>query len=170
MPNHVDFDLIIKGDSNSLREFQEFAKEKHEEEEYTVLLSANKFIPYPEEFKRLDDEAKVHRINNDYSFKDGFNSGGYEWCCENWGTKWGIYDAELRSQSLEKKKGKLQYRANSAWSPPIPVIKAMSKRFPSLSFTMKYFECGMAFCGEYIVCNDQVLKDETAPYNGSRGG
>jgi hypothetical protein len=36
----------------------------------------------------------------------------------------------------------------TAWSPPVPVIKAMSALYPSLVFNLTYFEGGMCFAGE----------------------
>lgn len=63
MPNHVDFDLIVSGDLNSLLEFEEHSKEerKTDDEQYTLLLSANKYIPYPDEYRVLDELAKIER-------------------------------------------------------------------------------------------------------------
>lgn len=165
MPNHVSQDLIIKGNSDVLNEFIIFAKENDN------ILSANKFIPYPEEYSLLDEQANEARKNKDYSVKDGFNSGGYQWCISNWGTKWGIYGAELVSSKLENKSGRLKYYCESAWSPPIPVIIAMSEKFPSLHFTLKYFERGMGFKGILIVQDGMVLENSSSnSYHGSRGG
>jgi hypothetical protein len=77
-------------------------------------LDFDKIIPYPKMYKELDQRVEEYQekflaIKNDdpdgqeklnalaaeYGvepgtpwLKDGFNSGGYEWCCENWATKW----------------------------------------------------------------------------------
>ena len=92
MPNHVDQDLYVTGDVESLKSFLEFAKEDDK------ILSANKFIPYPDEYLIMDKIAAEKRVKGDYMAKDGFNSGGYQWCLQNWGTKWGIYDARIEAQ------------------------------------------------------------------------
>jgi Api92-like protein with ferredoxin domain len=173
MPNHVEQDITISGSPTTLQEFMDFAKE----EDY--LLSANKFIPYPEEFKRMDLEAKAimlayHEGKGSglapINVKDGFNSGGYQWCIQNWGTKWGIYDAALLSQKLTGKTGKLKYTCQSAWSPCLPIVDAMSKKFPDLKFDMRYYEGGMGFKGHYVVKNGEILTNEESKYQGRRGG
>ena len=48
----------------------------------------------------------------------------YEWCVENWGTKWNSCDTYISGDSL---------CFWTAWSPCLPVIEAMSKMFPGLS-------------------------------------
>jgi hypothetical protein len=164
MPNHVDQDLYLTGDVESLKSFLEFAKEDDE------ILSANKFIPYPDEYLIQDKIAAEKRLKGDYMARDGFNSGGYQWCLQNWGTKWGIYHARIEAQKLIGKKGRVKFTCQSAWSPPLPVIKAMSDKFPSLKFKLKYYEGGMGFKGIYIVEGGTVLEDSDAKYNGHRGG
>jgi len=166
MPNHVDQDLWVTGPTEALKEFLEFAKEGE------AILSANKFIPYPEKYMVMDKEAEVSRKKDppDYSVKDGFNSGGYEWCVQNWGTKWGIYDAAMIGSKLEGKTGHLKFRFNSAWSPPTPVILAMSEKFHSLHFKLKYYESGMQYQGIYIAQANQVLEESDGAYKGGRGG
>lgn len=160
MPNHCSQDLYVTGLSEDLKDFQEFAKEsvKYTDfngQEYSndLLLSANKFIPTPEK--------------NDHVW---FNHGGYEWCLENWGTKWGIYDCALVYEKTEQKKGKLKYTFRSAWSPANKIIKAMSNRYPYLEFRLKYYEMGCQFQGEYTVQAGIVLVDITKEYKGRRGG
>jgi hypothetical protein len=170
MPNHVDQDLWVSGDVTTIREFIEFAQDVEDGE--TILLSANKFIPYPEEYRLLDEQAKVEHAKGNYTFRGGFNSGGYEWCVRVWGTKWGCYDAVLSIPTSfgNRKKGKVFYNFRSAWSPAAKIIMAMSEKFPTLKFKLKYYEMGMQFKGEYIVSGGQVLKDESGPYHGRRGG
>lgn len=181
MPNHVDQDLWVRGDSKELILFQEGAKQTKEYYDYdgtlkttTELLSADCFIPYPQKYKEMDEAANKARADKPTDWmliKDGFNSGGYEWCIENWGTKWGIYDCHLVEAKLDKKKGKLVYRFNSAWSPPLPVILAMGKRYPNLKFTLKYYEMGMGFKGVYVVEGGvEVINDYDNTYRGRRGG
>jgi hypothetical protein len=98
--------------------------------------------------------------------KDGFNSGGYEWCCLHWGTKWGICEAEL---TYEKKKS-LKYAFRTAWSPPLPIIKKMGTVFPQLKFILSYFEGGSAFRGRFVMENGENTSNETGYYHGQRGG
>jgi len=170
MPNHVAQDLWIYGDVVTLNEFREFAHEGSGDMEY--ILSANKFIPYPKLYKDKDELADEARKNGDYSIQDGFNSGGYAWCCENWGTKWGIYSARLTiPKSFSKsKKSTLFYTFQSAWSPAKIIVHAMSKKFPTLKFKLKYYERGMQFKGTYIVEDGNVLEDTRSKYTGRRGG
>ena len=104
--------------------------------------------------------------------KDGFNSGGYDWCLQNWGTKWGICDSEKQEEyGWEGKEDKeVMYKFQTAWSPPNPIILRMSKLFPDLEFEMRYFEGGGGFNGIYRCKNGEVQRDEQGDYFGDRGG
>lgn len=170
MPNHVEQDLTISGPVDDLRAFQNAARDGDK------LLSANKFVPYPANLALLDAAANKERKDKPegpWKLKDGFNQGGYEWCIENWGTKWGIYDAKLTHDieaDGEGAWGPLEYKFESAWSPAIKVIEAMSRRFPSLHFDLHWYEKGMAVQGHYQVQSGKALVESDAKYYGTRGG
>ena len=169
MPNHVSQDLWVRGPLKDLEEFKEFAKEERHGND--LLLSANKFIPYPDKYQTADDRADAARKKGDYSVKDGYNAGGYQWCIQNWGTKWGIYGCSLvRENKTSKNKGYVRYYFESAWSPATKIIHAMSEKFPTLHFKLKYYECGMQFKGTYEVSAGVICADETSSYTGNRGG
>jgi len=102
--------------------------------------------------------------------KDGFNSGGYEWCNENWGTKWGICNAELINDNDYDETKELGYSFETAWSPPFPVVLEMSKLFPNLEFDLRYFEGGNGFNGLFVCKKGKVETDKQGDYFGSRGG
>ena len=196
MPNHVDNDFRVTGPSKELKRFKEFAQEKTEggvEE-----LSANKFIPYPEEFRDLDkkardwnkareefkkslikkgmteDKAREKAWKDMPPIKDGYNEGGYHWCIDNWGTKWGFYDIELVEENYRKGKddkwSELFYTFNTAWSPILPVIKKMGEMFPKLEFDLRYFEQGMGFNGMFKMKEGKVTDNKSGEYFGDRGG
>lgn len=150
--------------SKELERFVKFALGKKHRGEMSVLCE-DVFIPYPEEFRIKDEKAEKGEIS-----KDGFNSGGYEWCTENWGTKWGICNARIFSNRICRDWGKVVYYFECAWSPPIPVIEKMAELFPLLTFELKYFEGGMAFKGIMVCSEGKVKKHTTARYRGSRGG
>lgn len=167
MPNHVDHDMIVSGDEKDMMAFADVAREGKE------ALSAHKFIPYPAQFKSADDareEAKKSGVPYKNLPKDGFNSGGYDWCCEHWGTKWGIYSAKLSDDREQGEDEPLIYTFQSAWSPPWPVIAAMSKRFTRLFFDVHAYERGMQFQihRQYLAGN--IVTTHEAKYFGNRGG
>jgi hypothetical protein len=167
MPNHCSQDLFVSGGKADLEAFIEHAKEED------VLLSANKFIPYPEKYKKLDKEAeearkewKKDRTKPYPQISDGFNSGGYEWRISNWGTKWGIYDC-----SVTRTGNSLKYCFNSAWSPASNIILAMSEKFPDLTFKLHYYERGLGYKGKFHCKGGEVLvSEESENYRGNRGG
>ena len=53
----------------------------------------------------------------------------YEWCVKNWGTKWNGCDSWLEDDILH---------FDTAWSPPIPVLIALSKKYPNNEFYLEF--------------------------------
>jgi len=161
-------DLFVKGTVKELKIFMEFAKTDRS------CLDQNQFIPYPSKYVKLDKAAEAAHEKGDYTVKDGFNSGSYGWCCENWGTKWGLYDIDLNDRRIYVKEAKQKtsviYRFSTAWSPAIPLIQRMSEIFPRLEFNYRYYECGMSLQGRYLVKNGKVKDNMTKEYHGKRGG
>ena len=179
MPNWCENDLEVRYEGENkeegikeLKRFQEFAQTEK------VVLDANKFIPYPQKFKELDKIAeketeKLRSLSPEERTKqpwpkDGFNQGGYEWCIDNWGTKWGFCEPEL--VNFEYEYGTLEYSFDTAWSPPIPLIKKMAEMFPILEFELRYFEGAMGFNGLFSCSNGEIDQDLTGEYFGRRGG
>lgn len=67
-------------------------------------------------------------------------------CCMAWGTKWdldGNLQREVASQLIEH--GCAFF--DTAWSPPLAAIEALSARFPGETFRLTYCEQGMFFAG-----------------------
>lgn len=54
----------------------------------------------------------------------------YEWCCDNWGTKWNAYSVK----KLEP--GTIQFQ--TAWAAPIPIFEALSAKYPAAKFKVKF--------------------------------
>lgn len=48
----------------------------------------------------------------------------YSWSIANWGTKWNAYSFEI----VEECEGRLEFRFDTAWSPPEPVFAALADR------------------------------------------
>ena len=161
MPNWCECSLTIKGEAKELKRFKNFAKEGRR------ILSFNRFVPYPEDFRRRDEEAiEINKkiaegnLSAGLRIKDGFNSGGYEWCIANWGIKWDTDD----NVSVEHDDKSLIYQFDTAWSPPIPVVREMSIKFPLFTFALKYHEPGMQFKGKYKVKAGEVLSKTYTEY------
>ena len=67
----------------------------------------------------------------------------YDWCIENWGTKWDIYDAHCDRIDANT----LQLYFNTAWSPPIPVFDKLVDM--GFEVTARYLDEGWGYIGEY---------------------
>lgn len=203
MPNHVENFLTIKGSRADLETIIEAIKSV-DEDHLDTQIDFDRILPYPENFKeqdRISREWEKAQADKEYTEvdwkarpKDGFNQGGYEWCCDNWGTKWNAYNiaGPVFEDPNDKSEYRLAYSAvhfafRTAWSAPIPWFIALTEKFPHISFILNYFECGMGVCGEIYSANlnsadddeeedgtivgvGQWVSSASQPYRGARGG
>lgn len=154
MPNHCNNELTITGSAETL----DTIRTNHlKREAYGEALDFDTIKPYPQKFKDQDEVARKHREANpnDWSVKDGFNSGGYDWCVNNWGTKWNAYDGDVKRMSPTE----LFLLFQTAWAPPLPIIKELSKMYPKAVFSLYYEEPGMAFHGLWVCQDGKVIDD-----------
>ena len=189
MPNWCENELIINdGNSEKVGEMIELIKGEHS------IFDFDNIIPYPDKYKKQDElyrkweEDKKNNPNlkppEEIMFRrkyvkepspyDGFNSGGIEWCYENWDTKWNACESVIEEDSEYEYEG-VKYRDikiafNTAWSPPTPVVKLLASKFPELTITHQYFEKGMKFHGRDCYEKGKCISSEKTKYFGNRGG
>ena len=173
MPNFCENDLTVEGPKDVVLQFLKFANGESP-------FDFKSFIPYPEEYVRLDNAAKAwdkeHEGRPDYDWrkrpKDGFNAGGYEWCVRNWGTKWPASRVNMEGPVTGYDVNTLEvvFHFDTAWCPPKPIIENAAKRYPALTFDLRYFECGCRFNGLFRCVQGKVEEDASGEYFGTRGG
>jgi len=190
MSNYCECELSVRGKAEDINRFRTNMAGIDWHGEQTIL-NENALIPYPEEYAKLDRiandwekvlEAKLEGKTKEEAKEirekawkenprpqDGYNSGGYEWCIEHWGTKWGFIDPQ-ESVYEDGDRSEVEYDFTSAWSPPTPLIKKMGELYPTLEFELRYFEGGMGFNGFLEIENGVVVSEDCANYYGHRGG
>jgi len=90
----------------------------------------------------------------------------YEWCIQNYGTKWGDYET---TQEWDGDTLVLHFR--TAWSPPLVAMKHISAKWTDLTFEIAYFEQGAGFQGSATYAGGAELNAvRTNDYEGDRGG
>lgn len=187
MPNWCYNILIVTGTKEELDKFSEIAETEDRNGNHTVL-SEEPFVPYPEKFKKItkkkkkiekeweklkkvegyadmsdkekEEFRKKYDDKNPWNYSDGFNSGGYEWCIINYGTKWGCCSTTRDRPDPEE----LVYHFESAWSPPSNLMIKMGQMFPDLRFELEYEEPGMAFKGTLVMEDGELIVDECHNY------
>jgi hypothetical protein len=143
MPNYVYSTITLMGSEGDIEEFKERFMENKK-------IVATKIIPYPKDLALLDKVNKGYLEDNEERYKpteeekrtlmlmgldgkyditkDGYNQGGYEWCNNNWGSKWGFCNCEI----IEDNEENLIVRFETAWSPIVPLITKISELLPNL--------------------------------------
>lgn len=111
MPNHVYSALkFIYHDDNGemIEKVSQLLKGENS------LIDFNKIIPQP---TGIQDE------------REGVLSDAeYNWCIENWGTKWNAYGVNLK----EKDSWKMVFHLQTAWSIPEPILNKLFELFPEV--------------------------------------
>ena len=75
----------------------------------------------------------------------------YDWCVDNWGTKWDIYDATCDRMDANT----LVLDFYTAWSPPFPIYdKLVGMGF---EVNARYLDEGWMYIGEYNSDGDHVF-------------
>lgn len=112
------------------------------------------FIKDIKENKYINEYSKTYQkynINNLYDLgklylnnkKEYGVTSWYDWCIENWGTKWNAYD-----QSTEEGKTFVKFIFSTAWSMPKPIYDKL--RELNLNFEVKYADEDIGYnCGIY---------------------
>lgn len=158
MPNHCHNRLWVFGPKDQMNEFMtRLEANKKENGEYQILET---FYPCPADltsttasFGTAKDEE--HQAQMDENIRKYGARDWYQWCINNWGTKWGDYETYLNTEDV----GQPYFSFTSAWSPPVDGFVTISDLFPELEFVHYYSEEGMGFYGLAVYKNGAVNDD-----------
>lgn len=128
MPNWCSNNLTIEHEDGAM--VDRFVKA------YNEGNTCNEFIPKPE----------------------NIGEGWWDFCVNNWGTKWDIgCDTDQRYGLKPTRVGnQVTVTFDSAWSPPIGLYQELDDLGFMVSAT--YFEPGMGFCGKWYDGNDEYYE------------
>lgn len=164
MPNHITTVITFHSEEDFHRVYSALAMNEHD-------LDFNKVIPQPKSYSEYDTEAypfgkdleKLIGERNPDQFRQRYCEivnqdliedyrrvseeqqreyrvvGWYNWRRKYWGTKWNAYEVTWDRDTLE-------VWFDTAWNVPVPILRALSEKFPDISF-------------------DVISADEDASYN-----
>ena len=190
MPNWCSNVLNICGPVASIDKFMDDITTGPKESDGTTSGMGNDYeilenlFPCPEDLKNVtsrfgtisdDDPDKEQKQKN---IEDHGAVDWYEWCCTNWGTKWGDNQTHLVHEDLcvpfipgrvdfddvEDQLKKVMLRFDTAWSPPIEGMDVVATKYPDIMFDLRYWEPGMGFQGFKIYGSGQAQHEATMDY------
>lgn len=144
MPNHCSNKLGVYGDPAKLAEFVATVTctPKEEEESKESYLIFEKTLPCPEELKTVDANSTTRPA----MLKKYGASDWYDWCLDNWGTKWGDYNTDLEDFEPGEDDA-IFFTYTTAWGPATQGLLNLSKLYPDLLFANLFEESGMQLMG-----------------------
>ena len=87
-------------------------------------------------------ELEVSRLKKEHG-----TLGSYDWCCENWGTKWNsVHHVETGNDDYDDELY-VWFGFNTAWSPPTPIAHFLKYKFEGIKFRWFYRDETDMFCG-----------------------
>ena len=107
---------IIAENEEGTEELKQFIKDcftEEEEGDEKPLLDFEKVIPYPDSAPPKYPQAINIEEQMKHPFSKWYNDFGYDWCIENWGTKWNACE---QVNVLGEEEIDLDFQ--TAWSPP----------------------------------------------------
>ena len=162
MPNWCENELLIKADGKeALDDFNRLEKLFNETLEYDSTTGSvenllHSVIPMPE---ALNDTTE----KKPYILPSGDTVWWYQWCWDNWGTKWDVSDCVMKLGSkVVPISNSMEFRFHTAWAPPIPWLEKVGAIFPNLWLKLEYDEPGMCFRG--TACGRGEIIDEYEEY------
>jgi len=163
MPNHCDNTLWVVGKPAEVKKFVKACKNPNYGKKPRKAGSDGEFrkddrewrifegnFPCPQELRDTDaafytdkaEQAEQCEIEAANIEKHGARHW-YDWCCDNWGTKWGDYDTYFGGQG----RNGATFTFNTAWSPGSEGLRNISALWPELAFVNAYEEGGCDFIG-----------------------
>ena len=139
------FEKIYSCKKYTLEELEKVAKEFEEK-----LNSGKQDRFYEVDYKELgvnnlEDLGNAY-INNILQY--GADSW-YDWCCENWGTKWNASDTYIIDDN--------EIEFNTAWSCPVNIFKELSKQFSGVEIAVDFADEDIGSnCGKITFLNGEM--------------
>lgn len=89
----------------------------------------------------------------------------YDFACDKWGTKWNAYSSYIENvsnnnfeESLMNLRNDITFSFQTAWSTPLPIFEALSKKYPEATFYIEYADEDMGNnCGYFEIKNGEAL-------------
>ena len=141
MPNHCTNEVTIT--FKDLEQKEAFRKWVDNGEDNP--LDFERILPYPKGIETVTDilsgKKKKVVVGGEWN---------YEWCCENWGTKWNSYSWDQFESRWEDEYDEeyIDLRFETAWGPPTGILEKIHEKFPDLPYIRWFYrdEADM-FCG-----------------------
>lgn len=139
------FEKIYSCKKYTLEELEKVAKEFEEKLNSGKQDRFNE-VDYKElGVKNLEDLGNVY-INNILQY--GADSW-YDWCCENWGTKWNASDTYIIDDN--------EIEFSTAWSCPVNILKELSKQFSGVEIAVDFADEDIGSnCGKITFLNGEI--------------
>jgi len=165
MPNWCSNKLEIQGNKKDVAKVLNFVGNKKDNNQ--KVLDFQKIIPMPEELANTtsptqkDEKAKAKKLSKKYGA-----SNWYDWHILRWGTKWNCDGARIEDGVDDKN---ITIGFETAWSPPLPIVLSLAKKFPKINFRLDYIEPGMCYAGSLNVqgkdIHDEQYDSDSEGYN-----
>lgn len=82
----------------------------------------------------------------------------YSWSVKNWGTKWEMAVNSIESHVVNDDRMFLTIQGDTAWAPPVELLRFITERFTDVICHITYVEEGMDFCGAVTCVNGEVFE------------
>jgi hypothetical protein len=193
MPNWITNILAITGKPKEIERLMDAVKGERSAKEKTPF-DFNKIIPMPaclkgittgsrllggvkvSQWREMGDDGAPHAIDGEELERIKQEAGGceswYDWSCKHWGTKWDAChpDEPEVQRASNGKTVTVIYRFDTAWAPPIPVLEALSKQFPTVMLSLHEDDEGDNQWDEWSIVNGKVTHTDSGLKEGSDDG
>lgn len=147
MPNHVTNILTFSGNEETLKKM--ISEIAFSEKKYT--FDFNSVVPIPENVYKGDFSLEEKELFGKLNW--------YDWCTENWRTKWNSYDYEDEAEREKRWEEKKELKFLTAWSAPHPTIVALSNKYPNIQIDHKWADEDMGYnCGRMIYKDGIIIE------------
>jgi hypothetical protein len=119
----------------------------------TIEEITKKRTPEEEEARQKETDLLEEQNQKDYGHKNW-----YEWCFANWDTKWNAYSCWTLEDGFNEIDDLSDITFQTAWSPPIQIVKELAK-LTGETLRLSYYDEGWMFGGVCIAKPDGSGQD-----------
>jgi hypothetical protein len=146
MPNYCDNNITIRGKAKAINAiYQQCLRDDVDlceavrpiPKELNITAGSLGGDDNPEQ-KALEQKEQANLAKHGYK-------NWYDWCVDNWGTKWDLCDAKYEYEDAGDGEAQLVIDCQTAWGPPLAVYEHLESKGYYVYAT--YNEGGMGFAG-----------------------